>query len=170
MEEINGEILMANGMGNDQMTQPKIEPPTNLTATRQTNNSILIDWTASISRVTGYRVFRATSLNGMYELVQTTSNTEFTDTNLVSNTTYFYKVEAFMNNETSLGVGPVQATTCTFQNCCCNIRRCEMNFNDFCSCHNMCNNWNNGCCNRNFRCFNNFNNFCNNRFNGFWWF
>ena len=65
--------------------------PTNVTATAQSQTSILVGWTASTDNVgvTGYKVFR----NGGQ--VGTSATTSYTDTGLSQSTTYSYTVSAY---------------------------------------------------------------------------
>ena len=57
-------------------------------------DSIEISWDY-VQGATKYQVYRATNKYGDYELVSDTYDTEFTDTGLEANTTYYYKVRAY---------------------------------------------------------------------------
>jgi hypothetical protein len=49
-----------------------------------------------VVRTTGYTLYRSNSLNGIYDfLVDTGTATDWFDTNLIENTVYFYKVQAY---------------------------------------------------------------------------
>lgn len=74
---------------------PKV---TGVKAVSSTYKSIKITW-KKISKVTGYKVYRATSANGKYKLVKTISSaktTAYMDTKGVrTGTKYYYKVRAY---------------------------------------------------------------------------
>ena len=59
-----------------------------------TDKSIKIGWD-KINSADGYEIFRATSENGSYVKVGTTSNLNYTSTKVVSGQTYYYKVKAY---------------------------------------------------------------------------
>ncbi|MCL1947111.1 MAG: fibronectin type III domain-containing protein [Chitinivibrionia bacterium] len=71
--------------------------PTNVEISDASSNSIDISWNA-VSGATTYSVYRASTLNGTYTLVDTTPNNSFTDDNdgegLQSLRNYFYKITA----------------------------------------------------------------------------
>ncbi len=75
-----------------------------------------VTWTASTDNVavTGYRVWRSTTLAGTYASIGTTTTTAFADTSGVTGQAYYYKVSAYdaAANESapSAAVGPVTAT------------------------------------------------------------
>ena len=66
---------------------------TNLTA-KASANGISLTW-KTVSRATSYRVYRADSKNGTYEYVTSTKNLKYTDNNVKSGKTYYYKVRAY---------------------------------------------------------------------------
>ncbi len=68
-----------------------------LTATLGGYNSVDLKWNI-ISGAVGYTVYRSTSLNGSYVLIETvTGDNEYTDyDDLVENATYYYKVKAYL--------------------------------------------------------------------------
>jgi hypothetical protein len=70
--------------------------PTNLTASAQGKRKINLAWDASTDDVgvTGYTLYRSTSAAGPFAEIATTTATSYTDTGLVSRTTYFYQVTA----------------------------------------------------------------------------
>ena len=45
-----------------------------------------------------YKVYRATSENGTYKLMKTTTGTSYTNTSVTAGKTYYYKVVAVANN------------------------------------------------------------------------
>ena len=57
-------------------------------------NSIRVSW-AAIPGVSGYQVYRATSLAGTYTLLTSTSATSYTNSLLTTNTLYYYKVRGY---------------------------------------------------------------------------
>lgn len=57
-------------------------------------NSTYIKWN-KVDGASGYRVYRATSKNGKYERLVTTTALSYTDTWLTSGKTYYYKVRAY---------------------------------------------------------------------------
>ena len=68
--------------------------------------SIKIRWD-KVDGVTGYKIYRSTSKNGAYKCVATVSskNNSYTNTGLISGTTYYYKVRAYktVGNENLYG-------------------------------------------------------------------
>jgi len=57
-------------------------------------SSIRVSWNA-VAEMAGYQVYRATSANGTYSLIKTTSSLSYTNTSLKTGTTYYYKVRAY---------------------------------------------------------------------------
>ena len=57
----------------------------------KTSHKITLKWTKN-TKVTGYKVYRATSLNGTYKLVKTTTSKTATIKNHKKGKTYYYKV------------------------------------------------------------------------------
>ncbi len=55
---------------------------------------IKLTWT-SVSKSEKYKIYRADSKDGEYEYVGIVTGTEFTDSNLDSDTTYYYRVRAY---------------------------------------------------------------------------
>lgn len=56
-----------------------------------------VSWKA-ISGAMSYRVYRATSSGGTYQLLKTTTSTSYTDTSAVAGKNYYYKVRAVCSN------------------------------------------------------------------------
>ncbi|MDD3174631.1 MAG: fibronectin type III domain-containing protein, partial [Herbinix sp.] len=75
-------------------TKPVPLSPTNLTATSSGYNSAKLSW-KSVSGASGYELYRSTSSNGTYSKVKTTSSISYTNTNLKTGNTYYYKVRAY---------------------------------------------------------------------------
>jgi fibronectin type 3 domain-containing protein len=78
-----------------------------------TPHEVTLSWTASISPVSGYVVYRATDPNGPYiPLGMTLAGiTQYADTNVTAGQTYFYEVTAFdSSNVESAPSNSVSAT------------------------------------------------------------
>ena len=81
-------------------TRVKDDPPaapTGLAASQVAHDSVTLTWTApSRGTVTGYRVLRGTDANSLIAIAQDTGNagTEYTDSTVAAETTYFYAVLA----------------------------------------------------------------------------
>lgn len=73
-------------------TTPPPAPPTPPT----TASSVALNWDASTSQVTGYRVYRSETSGGSYNLLTGTALTAlaYTDTTVAAGTTYYYVVTA----------------------------------------------------------------------------
>ncbi len=59
-----------------------------------TYNSVTLQW-KKYKKATGYQVYRATTRNGQYSRIKTTTKTSFKRTNLTTNKTCYYKVRAY---------------------------------------------------------------------------
>lgn len=68
--------------------------PGNVKAASASYSSIKVTW-GSVAGANGYKLYRATSANGTYSLVTTTSSASYTNTGLTTGTTYYYKVRAY---------------------------------------------------------------------------
>jgi fibronectin type 3 domain-containing protein len=75
------------------------DPPASLEATDTPNDSggsITLNWSASLATDTaGYHIFRSLTSGSGYVQIATTTSTNFTDTNLANDTTYYYVITAF---------------------------------------------------------------------------
>ncbi len=68
--------------------------PTGLSASNGTyRDRVVLDW-FNVSGATGYRVYRSTSYSGSYNLIDTTSYSDYDDTP-PDTSTYYYKVSAY---------------------------------------------------------------------------
>jgi uncharacterized protein (TIGR02145 family) len=76
--------------------------PTNVTAAVNSPTSITVSWSA-VTGASNYRVYRSTSVNGTYTLVNSPSGTSYTNTGLTTGTTYYYRVAAYSSTN---GEGP----------------------------------------------------------------
>lgn len=75
---------------------PIIRPDNLFAETTLQTNKVNLTWGDKSSNETAFEVWRATSLNGTYSLVNTTSAnaTTYTDQTVTANTPYYYKVRA----------------------------------------------------------------------------
>lgn len=69
--------------------------PGNLKVVGYTSNSIILTWDDNSSNESGFRIYRSSTYSGNYSLISTSANNYFMNTNLNSNTTYYYKVTAY---------------------------------------------------------------------------
>lgn len=82
---------------NETVATPTITAPAEVTVTNTSYNSITIDW-SKVSKADGYKVLRATSLNGKYKTVATikgSAKRTYTNKKLSVGQTYYYKVCAY---------------------------------------------------------------------------
>ena len=77
-----------------------LNAPTNLTGIGTYSDSLKIEWSDNSNNETSFELYRSLTIDGNYDLIkQTESNaTSYLDTNLSSNTTYYYKARA-INSE-----------------------------------------------------------------------
>lgn len=85
-------------------------PPPNLTATAG-NGQVQLSWFESLW-ATGYTVSRSTSSGGPYSVVDSTTNTTFTDTNVINGTTYYYVVSG--SNPAGVGANSSEVSVLPF--------------------------------------------------------
>ena len=79
-------------------TKISFATPTNLKVTNTTYNSISLSW-SKVDGAKGYEIWMATSKNGKYAKVNTTTTTSFKHMNLTANKTYYYKIRAYTGNK-----------------------------------------------------------------------
>lgn len=118
-----------------------------LTATAISDKAISLTWTP-VTGATTYLVFRSISIAGPFSIIATTTNTNYIDNNLASNTTYYYRITPYINTTPGTPSNIASATTQqqnNNNNCCCRCNRCCCNTYSYC---NFCNNFNQCCCNR----------------------
>lgn len=100
--EIGTATVTVSGIGNYtgkatgyfKILSPDVDTVKWLTWEEKSTDYITLSWNP-VQDATKYQVYRSTSPYGDYEFVTETYNTEFTDTGLDSNTTYYYKVRAY---------------------------------------------------------------------------
>jgi len=103
------------GMLSDAVLASTLTPaPDNLRVSAITDSSISLAWTA-LNGVVGYNIYRSISENGTYTKVNSgiISDSEYTDTGVSSNSTYYYKVSAVTSNTESLQSTQIHAATGT---------------------------------------------------------
>jgi fibronectin type 3 domain-containing protein len=88
--------------------------PANVRISSVTTVSVSLAWNA-VSEASGYNVYRSSTEAGTYSKINVTtiSGTTFTDTGLLSDTTYYYKIRAIINNTEGLQSGSISASTLT---------------------------------------------------------
>lgn len=72
-------------------------PPTGISATAASSNSIVVSWFAS-QQATKYNVYGSTSPNGNYTLLGSATSESYKDNGLLSCNTYYYKVSVYSNS------------------------------------------------------------------------
>ncbi|WP_416145255.1 immunoglobulin-like domain-containing protein [Planococcus koreensis] len=87
---------------------PVLEAPVSVKAVSASYNSIKNSW-ASVSGATGYEVYRATSSEGTYSSVGSTTATSLTNSGLTTNAVYYYKVKAYRTVDGKKVYGPFSA-------------------------------------------------------------
>lgn len=84
--------------------------PTNVLATSLNTNQLALTWN-SVSNATYYNVYRATSYSGTYVKVASQTIPYYTDSNLSSGMTFYYKVQSVNSTGSSAYSNIVFATT-----------------------------------------------------------
>lgn len=84
--------------------------PTNVTAAQANQKDAKISWSA-VSGATSYRVVRSLTGTGNWQQVYSGSQTSFTDTSTVENTTYYYRVYAKSSTKESAASATVSVKT-----------------------------------------------------------
>ncbi|KUO78431.1 MAG: cell wall-binding protein [Desulfosporosinus sp. BRH_c37] len=87
-----------------------LSAPTSLTATVTGTNQIYLTWNP-VSYATYYYVYRATSLSGTYSVIGVPTTASYINTDLLTNTTYYYKVQAMNSAGSSSDSAIVSAIT-----------------------------------------------------------
>jgi|GEM_PF-1668523 len=86
-------VTVTEGSAGSPGTTGAPSAPDGLSVDSATSSSLVISWN-SVSGATSYKVYRASSPDDSYSLITTTLLTSFTDSDLSSSTTYYYKVAA----------------------------------------------------------------------------
>ncbi|HTF82789.1 MAG TPA: PA14 domain-containing protein, partial [Cytophagales bacterium] len=76
--------------------------PANLVALSLGSNHIALSWTVTDDQALGFKIYRATSVNGTYEKVDSIANpllVSYQDQSLSAATTYYYKIKAYNRND-----------------------------------------------------------------------
>ncbi|WP_242954369.1 glycosyl hydrolase family 18 protein [Clostridium oryzae] len=84
--------------------------PTSLIYSGLTANEVTLSW-ASVSNASGYKVYRATTIDSNYALIATVSATSYKSISLTSNTKYWYFVRAYNSYGTSVDSPHISLTT-----------------------------------------------------------
>ena len=84
--------------------------PTELSATADGSEEIDLEWD-SVDEATSYVIYRATSSSSTYTQIATAKTTNYTNTDLPDDTTYYYKVKAKNSSGTSAFSPAAHATT-----------------------------------------------------------
>lgn len=87
-----------------------LEAPMNVKATGISSSQIKVDWDV-VSGAVGYKVYRGDSVDGTYVEVATVVTTTLIDTNLQSETSYYYKVMAYSSSTDGIMSNPARGTT-----------------------------------------------------------
>ena len=101
---IDNKIGYSGNSNEATVTTPRLQPPTNLSATSDGNPNINLTWIATTSpsaMVKGYNIYRSTTNGSGYTLIGSVTGsdtTTFADTNTNLNTTYYYVVRTVANN------------------------------------------------------------------------
>lgn len=82
--------------------------PTGLKTTSVGQNSVSLKWNA-VNNCTGYYIYRYDSVSGEYSYVDSTSATTYTDSGVLSGTTYSYKVKAYFATSSMMAVSDYSA-------------------------------------------------------------
>ncbi len=87
-----------------------IKVPTGLSGKALSSSALSLDWN-SVSGAQLYKIFKSSDQGGPFTLLDSVSNTSFSDTGLEANTSYFYKVSAKGQSGESEQTGAVKVTT-----------------------------------------------------------
>ncbi|KGK91517.1 cell wall-binding protein [Desulfosporosinus sp. HMP52] len=90
----------AKTLDSDEDEDESLSAPTDFTATAESSSEIYLDWD-SVSEATSYYVYRSTTSSGTYSKIGTATSSKYTDSDLKSDTTYYYKVKTVRNSKTS---------------------------------------------------------------------
>ncbi len=85
-------------------------PPTNVVASALTPGDIMLTW-SPVAGADSYNVYRGTSENGPYTQSSQTTGTNYVDSALQPDTTYYYVITAVVSGSSGPQSSPVSATT-----------------------------------------------------------
>ena len=88
-----GESAYSNVVSGKVVVTPKPAAPVVKIGNSSTSGKPMLTWNA-VSGATSYKVYRATSQNGTYSLLGTTTATSYTNAGAKAGTTYYYRVKA----------------------------------------------------------------------------
>ena len=88
----------------------ELSPPSSISAVALSYDSIRVNW-SSVSDATFYNIFYATSLNGTYSQIGTSTTLSYTHANLTNNSTYYYKIKSVNGTKESDFSATASATT-----------------------------------------------------------
>lgn len=91
-------------------TTDAIDAPDNLVVNNITTTSIAFSWDP-VENAEGYNIYRSTSPNGPFTLINSQTTTSFVNTGLLPNTTYYYKVAAVLDNIEGETSAPLRVMT-----------------------------------------------------------
>jgi hypothetical protein len=106
--QFNGISLSLDHAGSIQ--QALTPPPSGLTDSARSMNSITLRWTA-VDKALSYKVYRSGAADGTYTGVGSSTAASYTDNGLAQETTYYYRVTAVNNWGESEKSLPVSGTT-----------------------------------------------------------
>lgn len=90
------------------LTVKTISTPVISSAKSTGESSVKVTWNA-LTRVTGYRVYKATSATGTYSYVGSTSSSSYNFTGLTTGKTYYFKVRAYCSGGATAKYGSLSA-------------------------------------------------------------
>lgn len=100
-------LTQSNGSQSGSLTAP-----TNVVANPLGTGQIHLSWNA-VSNASSYAIYRSTSYSGTYSQITTVGVPYYTDPNLPSGVTYYYKIKAVNSSASSAFSNSVQAATPT---------------------------------------------------------
>lgn len=106
-EIVPNEMAAPNGLSESSVN---VAAPTSLTLQPNSYNTINITW-AALQDASGYNLYRSENGNDYALLKASNPTTQFTDTNLTTGKTYYYKVSAIVGGAEGLISSPVSANT-----------------------------------------------------------
>ena len=93
-------VKSKNGKKSSSKVTVKLKKPTGLKGVSVSETSVKLTW-QKVPGAAGYRIYRASGINGSYQKIKTISSgstTAYTNTGLSKNRTYYYKIKAYHTN------------------------------------------------------------------------